>query len=204
MSYYFLNSLFEDLSFEENPSLDWSSLQGLLEDELSVKDYEKVSLLRNVIDIESGITLDQQDNSSSRLFLEACCQLSGFLGAYFTLEKHSRLILAALRAKALNQEISVILKDETAEDFLIEHILGQRDNSHYNPPIEYQALKEIMTVHAHQPLRLHRALGEWKVKMIQQLVEGDLFGIDRILGYLAQYFIIHRWHEMQLSLGEKK
>lgn len=128
----------------------------------------------------------------SRYFKEEMAISTGFLKALLKMERDSRLIFAALRAKKLKRDIIKELQYEEADDDLIALILAQKDAPSFDPPEEYAALKALYDEHSESPLDLQKALTEWKFNTISEMEGTDPFSMDAILGYTARLFLVEK------------
>lgn len=124
---------------------------------------------------------------------------SGFLRKLFEFERDLRLIFAAFRAKKMGRDIVFELQFESEENDLVQQIINQKDAKEYIPPEEYSELKAIFQ---DQPLEMLKALCEYRFRKIEELLEGDAFSSDRILGYLAEWLIVHQWNRLDKQEGE--
>lgn len=136
----------------------------------------------------------------SRYFKEEIHQSTGFIRSFLKMEKNSRLVLAALRAKKLKRDIVHELQYEDAEDDLVASILAQKDAPVFDPPEEVADLKALYEEHSASPLDLQKALWEWKFHKIQEMEGIDSFSLDKILGYTARLILV----EKALAMDENK
>lgn len=125
----------------------------------------------------------------------------GFLCRYFTFEKEMRLVLVGFRAKQQGRDLVKELQYEDASDPLVAQILAQKDAKVYEPPFEYKELKPIFEEFSTTPLELHKALAEYRLNHIQDLYSGEIFTMDRILGFMARLLIVERWLEIDVKRG---
>lgn len=125
----------------------------------------------------------------------------GFLRKYLAFERECRLVLAALRAKQLGRDIVKELQFEDPTDPMVAHILAQKDSDRYDPPSEYQDLKELIASCYLDPWEENRVFAEYRFKKIAEMAEGKLFTIDAILCYMAQLMIIENIIELDAEKG---
>ncbi len=138
----------------------------------------------------------------ARYFNEEIPKHKGFLRKYLTFERECRLILVALRAKQLGRDVVKELQFEDPTDPLVAHILAQRDSDVYDPPPEYQDLKELLASCGSDPWEENRAFAEYRFKKIDELAETKQpFTIDVILAYLAQLMILEYIIELDTARG---
>lgn len=126
---------------------------------------------------------------------------SGFFKEYLILERELRLVLLAFRAKKLNRDLYIDLQYENPEDPLIAQILAQKDAQSYEPPEKYQELKAIFEQYNNTPLELQKALFEFRIAKIEQMLGLDFFSTDRILAYLFELILIEKWQQMDKQKG---
>lgn len=136
-------------------------------------------------------------------FQEELANSSGFLHNYFAFERELRLVLAAFRAKKLQQDVAKALQFEDPSDILVAQILAHKDAHHFEPPLEYGQLKPLFEKHCDHPLELHQALCEYRFEKIGEMIGLDRFSIDRILAFLAQYIIVDKWQELDKIKGNQ-
>lgn len=124
----------------------------------------------------------------------------GFLNAYFSFERQWRLVMVALRAKELKRDVMRELQFEDPSDFIVAHILAQKDADQYEPPMEYADLKEKYLSCGSDAKEQNRVILKWRFDRLEQLVDRPLFSIDWILCYMAQLLLV----EEESSLKEDK
>ena len=125
----------------------------------------------------------------------------GFLRKYLEFERECRLVLAALRSKQTGRDIVKELQFEDPTDPFVAQILAQKDSDSYEPPAEYAELKELIASCYNDPWLEHKAFAEYRLKKIEELAEGKMFSIDRILCYMAQLMIIESIFELDEQRG---
>lgn len=137
----------------------------------------------------------------ARFFVEELPPLTGFLKKYFTFERQWRLILVAMRCKQLGRDLIAELQFEDLTDPMIAEILAQKDADHYEPPQEFLELKELILSAQGDPWQEHKAFAEYRFKKIEEMAEGALFSLDRILAYALQLMIVEQCHELDEVKG---
>lgn len=155
--------------------------------------------------------LDEYDTKEKRLkyfpkllatyFREELQHSSSFLRRYLKFERELRLVLTAFRAKKMGRDLAEELQFENPDEPIIGQILAFRDSKVYEPPDEYLDLKGIFEENQDSPLGLYQALCEYRFQKIDEMLEGQAFSIDRVLGYLAQFFIVQKWLELDRKKG---
>lgn len=155
--------------------------------------------------------LEEYDTKEKRLkyfpklianyFKEELKHTTGFLRTYLKFEREMRLVLTAFRAKKLGRDIAEELQFEDPDEPIIGQILAFRDSKTYEPPDEYLDLKKIFEEFQNSPFGLYQALCEYRFHKIDEIVGDKQFSIDRILGYLAQFFIVQKWLELDRKKG---
>lgn len=126
---------------------------------------------------------------------------SGFLKHYLNFERNLRLVLTAYRAKQLNRDIAKELQFENPDENIIVQLLSQKDAKTFEPPEEFEDLKPILEENYASPLALHKALNEYRFKKIEEMGGLDVFSIERILSYLARFFIVEKWMALDKEQG---
>lgn len=179
--YYYLGSLLPELRLGEKPEISLEEYEQLLKDNLSASDYLKISKLKDL----------------STPFRRG----SNFLSSYLIMEKELRFILAALRAKKLNRDITLDLQYEDPGDPLIAQILAQKDSPSYTPPENYQEIKSMFDSLWHRPMELQMTLKGYIIKQIHEMVGIDPFSFDRMVAYLAELIVVEGWWNLNHTKG---
>ncbi|MFT4551518.1 MAG: hypothetical protein ACI9S8_000131 [Chlamydiales bacterium] len=245
-NYYFLTSMLPPLEVGHTPGLHFEELNAILQERLSVEDYEQFRVMRRFVDLENlrfflkSEPLDPRGNLSKedieealslkfgfpeyvfefmeryeslsdrlhhftsllvQFFSEETPLFEGFLLDYLTFEREWNLVMVAFRAKNLGRDISRELQYEDPSDQIVAQILAQKDAMGFEPPFGYEDLKVIFENKRSDPMAFHKALCEYRFNRIRELEAGELFSLDRILGYVARLMIVERWLEMDQKLG---
>lgn len=179
---------------------------------LDEKQLDEALLIHNVLPDYVFDFLDRYDSVFDRLhyfwglltayFNEETPKQKGFLRDYLNFERGWRLVLAALRAKQLNRDMTQELQFEDFSDVIVAQILAQKDAKTYDPPVEYTELKEIMESTGRDPWQKYKAFTEWRFKKIEELVDAPLFSMDWILSYMAQLIIVEDWYAIDAQRGK--
>lgn len=135
------------------------------------------------------------------LYRELQPKLKGFLLKYYQFERELRLVLTALRAKKAGRDMIRELQFEDPTDSLIVEILAQKEASDYTPPREYEDLKTLFVDNSSDPLRLNRAILEYRFNKIEEMEEAQDFGIDRVLAYVARFMLAESLTELDKEKG---
>jgi hypothetical protein len=93
------------------------------------------------------------------------------------------------------------LQFEDPTDPIVAHILSQKDSDTYDPPMEYQDLKELIASCYPDPWAENRAFAEYRFKKIEEIAEGKLFSVDQILSYMARLMILENIIELDAEKG---
>lgn len=125
---------------------------------------------------------------------------SGFLQNYLIFERDLRLVLTAFRAKKMGRDLSFELRYQDPKEELVTQMMAQKDAQLFEPPKRFEELKELFTK-ADQPLALYQALYEYRYKKVEEMLGTDLFSIDRILGYIAQFIALLNWSKLDKNKG---
>ena len=81
------------------------------------------------------------------------------------------------------------------------HLLAQRDADSYDPPMEYQDLKELMASCYNDPWAEYEAFAGYRFRRLEEMAEGPAFSVDRILCYMAQLMIVEDLFELDAQKG---
>jgi len=127
----------------------------------------------------------------------------GFVYHYLKFERDLRLVLLALRVKKLKLDLLPQLQFENPDDPLVADILAQKDSPDYEPPEEYQMVKELFLAHGHSPLELSQALYQYRFEAVQEMVGTEMFTEDRIFGYMVRLIMALNWQELDRPKGVK-
>lgn len=125
-----------------------------------------------------------------------------FLKKYLFFERDLRLIMTAFRVKKLGWDLKHEFQYENLEEELIAQLLTFQDAKHFELPQKYEGIKKIFDAFADDPLELQKAIDNYRVAEIEQMVDSaDGFSRDSILAYLARFIIIQRWFELDRARG---
>jgi uncharacterized protein YlaN (UPF0358 family) len=139
----------------------------------------------------------------SEFFTAEIAQETGFVKDFFTFQRDIRFVKLGFRAKKLGRDVMAELQYEDPKDPLVAQILAQKDAKSYEPPFEYKELKPIFEEFSDSPLELYKAIFEYQFNHIIELWGGELFGLDRILNYMARLILVERWLALDVQKGIK-
>lgn len=244
--YYFLGTYLQPLTVDELPEIRFQEFNQLLQENLSINDYVRTTVLRTLYDIlnlrsywkkepldpmgildendleEALITgaglpeyvyafTDKYESLHEKLkhfpellvlfFKTEIANATGFIKEYLQFERELRLVLVAFRAKKLNRNLLNELQFEDPEEDLIAQILAQKDSAHYEPPEKFEDLKPILLQYSEDPMGLEKALIQYRMEKIDQLLGIEMFSSDRIYGYLTQLILVENWHRLDRKKG---
>ncbi len=199
--------------------IDLQNIRSLLQEEpidmrgnLDEKELDEALLVRNILPEYVFDFLGQFDNLADQLhnfhgllahfFQEEAKEQKGFVKAYLQFEKEWRLVLLALRAKDLGKDLVKELQFEDFSDPLVMHMLAQKDATTYEPPEEWQELKELMRTTQLDPWQRYKAFAAWRFHKIEEMVGEPLFSIDWILAYMVQLILIEDWFHLDETKGK--
>lgn len=134
-------------------------------------------------------------------FREEIRRATGFFKQYFILERELRLVLAAFRAKKLNRDILPDLQYEDPEDPFVAQILAQKDAPDYEPPEKYEELKSVFDKYSGKPLELQKAMFEFRIQKVEEMLGLEQFSADRILAYLVELMLVEKWQHLDKQKG---
>ncbi len=156
--------------------------------------------------------LDKYDNKEERIkrfpeliaayFNDEIPKADGFLKKYLEFERDFRLVMVGFRAKQLGRDVAVELQYEDPIDEVVAQILAQKDSPNYEPPVRYEALKQIFMDNDDNPLELQKSLLEYKLRIYEEMVGLDFFSIDRILAYLIEHIMVEKWFALSKQKGQ--
>lgn len=179
---------------------------------LNEKELDEAILFMDVLPDYVFVFLDQFESINERIrhfsgvlalfFREEMVKGSKFLQKYFAFEREWRLVQLALRCKRLGRDVVAELQFEDLGDPLVVQILAQKDADSYDPPAEYQALKELLQVASPDPWAEYEAFARYRFDKIGELIEGSAFSLDTILAYVAQSMILEHRFELDFSKGK--
>jgi hypothetical protein len=179
---------------------------------LNEKELDQALLLKDGLPEYAHDFLDRFESNTEKLrffsgllstyFNEEVQKQSGFLKGYLIFERAWRLVVLALRSKALGRDVVSELQFEDLKDPLVLDILAQKDAPDYDPPIEYQQLKEKYLSCGPDPWQQFKVVAQWRFERIEELVQAPLFSIDWILSYMARLLIVEQWNDLDVAKGK--
>jgi len=125
----------------------------------------------------------------------------GFLYNYLVFEQEWRLVLTGFRAKQLGRDLTQELQYEDPYNEVVRQLLAQKDAEYYEPPTRYKDLKELFAAHKEDALGLHKALCHYRFDTIEEMVGVAVFGLEKVLGYMAQLILVEKWMELDKQKG---
>lgn len=139
----------------------------------------------------------------TKFFQEEIQNSEGFLKAYWSFERDWRLVMLGFRAKKMGRSLTHELRYEDPNEDLVAQLIAQKDAKSYEPPYGYEVLKPLFDNRQADPLALHRALSEYRFKRVSEIYEGEVFSMDRVLGYLVKLIIVEKWDQLNKQQGQK-
>lgn len=195
---YNIRAIWMGLPLDERGNFEAKSL----EEELLVQEALPLYLIEFLERYES--TQERLRYFSSlfaSLYRDEISKLKGFNLRYYRFERELRLILTALRAKRQGRDIVRELQFEDPTDPLVAEILAQKDAPEYTPSREYEELKTLFVDNISEPLKLHRAISQYRFDKMEEMEENQDFGIDRILSYIARLMIVESLADLKEEQG---
>lgn len=138
----------------------------------------------------------------TQFFSYAQQQSSGFIQEFFAFEKQWRLVMLGFRSKLLKTSLKTQLQFEDPYDPIVIQIIAQKDAKHFEPPEEFEDLKDLFSRWKHSPRGIFKALEEYRMSKIDQMVEKEIFSFDAVAAYIVKLIIIEKW--LDLEKCEKK
>ncbi|CRX38019.1 DUF2764 family protein [Estrella lausannensis] len=197
---YHLKALAKGTPFSERGNFDENDLEEALVTKSGLPEYFQDYLERHQSKEER---LQDFTALLSLYFNREMEGSSGFIKELMRMERDSRLVMLALRAKKFSRDVTKELQYEDPDDDLVASILAQKDAVSFDPPDEYQDLKSLYEENAEEPLKLQQAVAEWKFEKIAQMEGVDPFSIDKILGYTARLVLAEKWLELDEQKGKE-
>lgn len=124
------------------------------------------------------------------MYQDTISRQKGFLLKIFQFERELRLVLTGLRAKQSGKDLLRELQFEDPTDPFVAQILAQKDAADFTPPKEYEKVKALFLENYSEPRELNQAILEYQFKKIEEIEEPQDFGIDRVLAYVAKFYIV--------------
>ena len=138
-----------------------------------------------------------------RYYAEEIPKQTGFLKDLLIFQREIRLVLAALRAKRLKKDIVDELQFEDFTDPIVAQILAQKDMDDYEPPMEYQDLKEQLHACGDDPLEQYKTIVKYQFEKIEEMTGYPLFSLNWILGYVARLMLVEQYTQLDPERGQE-
>ncbi len=139
----------------------------------------------------------------SRYYSEEIPRQEGFLKDLLSFQREVRLVLAALRAKKTNRDITQELQFEDFKDPFVAQIFAQKDLDDYDPPIEYQDLKHRLLNCPDEPWEQYKTVVSYEFDRIEEMTGYPLFSIDWILGFVARLLLVEQYNSLDAERGKQ-
>ena len=139
----------------------------------------------------------------TQFFKESISLHRGFFSEYFQWERDLRWVLTALRAKKYKKDLDREIQFEDPTDPLIAYILAQKDAEKYEPPKEFEEVRELFDQFADDPKDLEFALLQYRFAKILDMEQQYSFSIGQVLGYLARLMLVEYWDELDDEKGKE-
>ena len=136
-------------------------------------------------------------------FAEETQRQKGFLQELLQFQRQLYLVLTALRAKRLKRDILQELQFEDFSDPIVAQILAQKEMDDYEPPLEFQELKQNLQALGDQPWKQFEVVSRFEFEKIEEMSGYPLFSIDWILGYVARFLLVEKWDALDGEMGSK-
>jgi hypothetical protein len=175
---------------------------------LSEKEMEEAILVREDLGEQVIAFLDDFETREERLdhfpsllasFFKRGEAETGFLGAYFRLEREIALLLGAARCIGLKRDLVRELRYEDPTDPFVAYLLAQKDGGSLLMPLEYEGLDLLLK--EKRPRELFLSLLKYRFDKILELEERHPFAIDQVLGYLARLLLAESWTRLDEEKG---
>ncbi len=137
----------------------------------------------------------------SRYFAEEIPKQKGFVKNLLILQRQMRLVLTALRAKRMKRDVVAELQFEELTDPMVAQILAQKDMEEYEPPVEFQDLKNNLMSCGDDPWEQYKVVLSFEFEKIREMTAYPLFSLDWILGYAARLLLAEKWNALDAERG---
>lgn len=139
----------------------------------------------------------------TRFYAEETEKAEGFLKQLLQFQRELRLVLVALRSKKTKRDVVEELQFEDFTDPFVAAILAQKDMEEYEPPPEFQDLKQNLIARGDDPWQQYKTVLEYEFYRIEVMTGYPLFSIDWILGYVARLMLVEKYSELDETQGEE-
>ncbi len=139
----------------------------------------------------------------NRFFVEETPRQKGFMKAYLTFEREWRLVMIGLRAKETGRDVAKELQFEDPHDPIVAQILAQKDAADYDPPAEYEDLKELLASCGNDPWEKYKVFAAYRFNKIEEMALKPTFSMDWILSYMAKLLIVEAWNDLDAKKGRE-
>ncbi len=174
------------------------------------KELEEALLVPDSLPLYVYDFLDRYETKEERIryfpFLYAqffCSFKEGFSQEYFSQERKIRLHLAALKVKKEGGDIIQQMQFEDPQDLDVSYILAQKDREDYEPPDEYEPLKQIFLSQYQIPKALLKAYLQYRFRLIEEMEEKDVFSLPRVLAFLAKLLLVEQYQFLKQPQEEE-
>lgn len=121
-----------------------------------------------------------------------------FLREWFTFDRNLRNITAAYTARSLKKPVA----PELIGDGIIVEALARSNAADFGLHNEVPYIESVVQLlELPDMLEKEKKLDALRWNMAEELTESDYFNIDRILGYMVQVNLIHRWMALDKKAG---
>lgn len=128
-------------------------------------------------------------------------EAKGLLKTYLELERKIRLVSSVYRAKKLGWDFTKELQFEDPHEQLIAQLLAQKDVKEFVFADEFEEIAKILDQFYHKPLELHKALIKYRFDKLEEMVDFDVFSLDRIIAYYIQLILVEKWQKLDKQKG---
>ena len=140
----------------------------------------------------------------SAFFIEETEKASGFLKKYLEFERDFHLVMVGFRSNKMHSELSYELQYEDPTTPIVAQMLAGKDSPEFDFPYEFAELGEMLTNKKCSPIEEYQLVLQYKFEKIQSMLEGSLFTVDVILGYLIQLMLIEDRFKLDQENGMKR
>lgn len=216
MQYHYLLVGMEDLQQGQKPRLSLDALLELLEEQMSARDFQYISLLRKRNDDPSILAMMEDDAVKDRfaqtslteddfrtqlLYEQGMHCHNKFLRSWFAYNLNLNNVLAAAICQKHGYDVQkAVVGDNEVAEILRNGGMGKNQTLAALLP----DLKEMIAVSEIQDLlEREKHIDALRWQWLEQATLFEYFELDNVLAYYLQSEILHRWDNLTREQGEQ-
>ncbi|WP_213318216.1 DUF2764 family protein [Chlamydiifrater volucris] len=126
----------------------------------------------------------------------------GFLSKYLSFKQNLRIVLAGYRARAMQLDMSYVLRNEDHSDPIVLHTLMQKDAPQYELPWEFRDLKASLEDYGRLSHTLYRSLELYEFYKLEELMRDYYFDSGLVLGRAVSYLLALKRSRASIEIGK--